>query len=130
MATNTHATVEELLDASFYMQSMLYQRKVDDQFYPELLVHILLQNSPHSSQHKCREEKFCIMFMEQKFIAHLSWRTLTSFALQTLCNICIFRNADQNKLLSASTNLKVKITIMYIQSLLLVNLKYIKNEES
>jgi hypothetical protein len=30
VATNTHATIEELLDASFSMQSMSYQRKVGD----------------------------------------------------------------------------------------------------
>jgi hypothetical protein len=29
-ATNTHATIEELLDASFSMQSVSYQRKVGD----------------------------------------------------------------------------------------------------
>jgi hypothetical protein len=30
VATNTHATIEELLDASFSMRSVSYQRKVDD----------------------------------------------------------------------------------------------------
>jgi hypothetical protein len=29
-ATNTHATIEELLDASFFMRSVSYQRKVGD----------------------------------------------------------------------------------------------------
>jgi hypothetical protein len=29
-ATNTHATIDELLDASFSMRSMTYQRKVGD----------------------------------------------------------------------------------------------------
>jgi hypothetical protein len=29
-ATNTHATIEELLDASFSMRSMSYERKVGD----------------------------------------------------------------------------------------------------
>jgi hypothetical protein len=42
-ALNTH-TIEELLDASFSMQSMSYQMKVDDQFFPELLVS--LKSSP------------------------------------------------------------------------------------
>jgi hypothetical protein len=35
-ATDAHATVEELLDASFSMRFM-YQMKVCDQFFPELL---------------------------------------------------------------------------------------------
>jgi hypothetical protein len=38
IATNTHATVEELLESSFSMLSVSYQRKVDDWFFPELLV--------------------------------------------------------------------------------------------
>jgi hypothetical protein len=29
-AANTHATIEEVLDASFSMRSVSYQRKVDD----------------------------------------------------------------------------------------------------
>jgi hypothetical protein len=38
-ATNTHAAIEELLDASFSVRSVSYQRKVGgDQFFPELLV--------------------------------------------------------------------------------------------
>jgi hypothetical protein len=37
-ATNTHAKIEELLDASFSMRSGLYQRKVGDYFFRELLV--------------------------------------------------------------------------------------------
>jgi hypothetical protein len=37
-ATNTHATIEELLDASFSIRSVSYQRNVGDQFFPELLV--------------------------------------------------------------------------------------------
>jgi hypothetical protein len=37
-ATNTHATIEELLDASFSVQFVLYQRKVGDQFFPEFFV--------------------------------------------------------------------------------------------
>jgi hypothetical protein len=38
-ATNTHATIEEeLLDMSFSMRSVLYQRKVGDWFFPEFLV--------------------------------------------------------------------------------------------
>jgi hypothetical protein len=35
--TNTHATAEELLDMSFSVESMLYQRKVWGSFFPELL---------------------------------------------------------------------------------------------
>jgi hypothetical protein len=35
---NTHATIAELLDASFSMLSMLDERKVGDWFFPELLV--------------------------------------------------------------------------------------------
>jgi hypothetical protein len=37
-ATNRHATIEELLDASSSMRSMSYQRKVGGLFFPELLV--------------------------------------------------------------------------------------------
>jgi hypothetical protein len=37
-ATNTHATVEVLLDALSSMWSESYQMKVADQFFPELLV--------------------------------------------------------------------------------------------
>jgi hypothetical protein len=36
-ATNTHATIE-LLDASFFVRSMVCQRRVDDYFFPGLLV--------------------------------------------------------------------------------------------
>jgi hypothetical protein len=32
VATNTHAAIEELLDASFSMRFVLYQRKVGDYF--------------------------------------------------------------------------------------------------
>jgi hypothetical protein len=38
-ATNAHATIEELLDTSFYMRSVSYQRKLGDYFFPELLVY-------------------------------------------------------------------------------------------
>jgi hypothetical protein len=37
-ATNTHETGGELLDASFSMRSVSYQRKVRDYYFPELLV--------------------------------------------------------------------------------------------
>jgi hypothetical protein len=37
-STNSHATIEELLDASFHMHSVMYQRKVGDLFFPEFLV--------------------------------------------------------------------------------------------
>jgi hypothetical protein len=37
-ATNTHAIIEELLDASFSMWYVSYQRKAGDYFLPELLV--------------------------------------------------------------------------------------------
>jgi hypothetical protein len=37
-ATNRHTAVEGLLDASFSIRSMSYQRKVGDSFFPELLV--------------------------------------------------------------------------------------------
>jgi hypothetical protein len=37
-ATNTQATIEELLDASFSMRSVSYQTKLGDSFCPELLV--------------------------------------------------------------------------------------------
>jgi hypothetical protein len=38
VAVNTHATPEELLGMLFSMQSVSNQRKVGDQFFPELLV--------------------------------------------------------------------------------------------
>jgi hypothetical protein len=41
-ATNAHATIEELFDALFYMMPVSYQRKVGDQFFPELLVSALV----------------------------------------------------------------------------------------
>jgi hypothetical protein len=37
-ATKTHATTEELLDMSFPMRRMSYQRKMSNWFFPELLV--------------------------------------------------------------------------------------------
>jgi hypothetical protein len=37
-ATNTHATIEKLLEASFSMCFASYQRKVCDYFLPEFLV--------------------------------------------------------------------------------------------
>jgi hypothetical protein len=37
-ASNTHAAIEELLDASSYTESVSYQRKIGDWFFPELLV--------------------------------------------------------------------------------------------
>jgi hypothetical protein len=37
-ATNTHATIEELVDASSSMRSVSCQKKVGDYFFPELLV--------------------------------------------------------------------------------------------
>jgi hypothetical protein len=36
-ATNTHATIGELLEASFSMRSVSYQRKGGQHFFPELL---------------------------------------------------------------------------------------------
>jgi hypothetical protein len=38
VAVNTHAAVEELLDVLFSMHFVSNQRKVGDQFFPELLV--------------------------------------------------------------------------------------------
>jgi hypothetical protein len=37
-ATNTQETIGELLDASFSIRSVSYQRKADDYFFPELLI--------------------------------------------------------------------------------------------
>jgi hypothetical protein len=37
-ATNAHATIEELLDESFSVQSMSNQRKAGDYFFQELCV--------------------------------------------------------------------------------------------
>jgi hypothetical protein len=37
-ATNTYATIKEILDASFPLRSVSYQRKVGYCFFPELLV--------------------------------------------------------------------------------------------
>jgi hypothetical protein len=36
-AMNTHATIEEILDVLFYKESVSYQTKVGDYFFPELL---------------------------------------------------------------------------------------------
>jgi hypothetical protein len=36
-ATNTH-TIEELLDVSFYMRTVSYQRRAGEQFSPELII--------------------------------------------------------------------------------------------
>jgi hypothetical protein len=41
-AMNTHETIEELLDASFSMWSVSYQRKVGDWLFTELLVFFLI----------------------------------------------------------------------------------------
>jgi hypothetical protein len=41
LSTNTHAAIEELLDVSFCRQLMLYQRKVGNLFFPELIVYIV-----------------------------------------------------------------------------------------
>jgi hypothetical protein len=41
-ATNTDATIEELLDASFSLRSLSYERKVGDKFFPEFLVSYLI----------------------------------------------------------------------------------------
>jgi hypothetical protein len=38
-AMHTHATIEELLEASISTRSVLYQRKVGNQFFTELLVY-------------------------------------------------------------------------------------------
>jgi hypothetical protein len=45
-ATNTHATIEELLDVSFYMRSVSYQRKIGDQSFPEFLVFLEKLTAP------------------------------------------------------------------------------------
>jgi hypothetical protein len=50
VATNTHATIEELLDTSFPMQSVLYQRKVGNLFFPELLAYFILFTKMISSR--------------------------------------------------------------------------------
>jgi hypothetical protein len=42
-ATNTYATTEELLEASFSIRSVSYQRKEGDYFFPELLVYLYLR---------------------------------------------------------------------------------------
>jgi hypothetical protein len=34
-ATNKHATIEEMLEASFYKRSVSYQRNVGDSLFPE-----------------------------------------------------------------------------------------------
>jgi hypothetical protein len=37
-ATNTRVTTELFLDASFFIQSTLYERKVGNSFFPKILV--------------------------------------------------------------------------------------------
>jgi hypothetical protein len=50
VATNTHATVEQLLEASFSMRCVSYQRKVCGKFFAELLViHYEIQSSVSKS---------------------------------------------------------------------------------
>jgi hypothetical protein len=39
-ATDAQVTIEELLDVSFYMRLVTYQRKVGDWFFPEQLLYI------------------------------------------------------------------------------------------
>jgi hypothetical protein len=52
-ATNTHATIGHLLDTSFSMRSVWYQRKVGDYFFPELLVFFsCVVNVDASDEHK------------------------------------------------------------------------------
>jgi hypothetical protein len=41
-ATNAHATVEEFLEASSSMRSVSYERKAGYQFFPEILVLVLI----------------------------------------------------------------------------------------
>jgi hypothetical protein len=41
-AKNTYATIEELVDASFSMQSVSFKREVDDYIFPELVVYFLI----------------------------------------------------------------------------------------
>jgi hypothetical protein len=41
-ATNSHATIEKLLDASFSVLSVLYEGKVGKYFFPELLVYFMM----------------------------------------------------------------------------------------
>jgi capsule polysaccharide export protein KpsC/LpsZ len=41
-ATNTHGTIEKLLDALFSMRSAEFQMKVREQFLPEILVSFFL----------------------------------------------------------------------------------------
>jgi hypothetical protein len=47
-ATNTHATTNEFLAASFCMRSMPYQRKLGYYFSPEFLVFNLILHSSHT----------------------------------------------------------------------------------
>jgi hypothetical protein len=63
-ATSTRATIE-LLDASFSMRFLSYQRKVGDYFFPALLVFIFLFRTaaPLMQRHEC---KFNICFLTSK----------------------------------------------------------------
>jgi hypothetical protein len=45
LGKNVNVTTEELLDTSFSMRSVSYQRKLGDQFFPELLVYIILMST-------------------------------------------------------------------------------------
>jgi hypothetical protein len=45
-ATNTHAKINELLDASFSMRSVSYQRRVGDSFFPEFLSFVPFHSIP------------------------------------------------------------------------------------
>jgi hypothetical protein len=45
-APHRHATIEELLEASFSMRSVSYQKEICDYFFPELLVVYLFSFFP------------------------------------------------------------------------------------
>jgi hypothetical protein len=85
--TNTHATIEELLHASFSMRHASYQRKVDDQFFPELLVGLLgkrLDMSVFRLKHQWNIfylHKFFVQFnkkMKDLFSVQAEWQLTNS----------------------------------------------------
>jgi hypothetical protein len=85
-ATNTQATIEELLDASFSMRSVSFQREVDDYFFPEILV-----NSNTSTNRKCLDSiKIEFFRLELKTFRYCSFHFVMEIS-KTILSLLIVR---------------------------------------
>jgi hypothetical protein len=83
-ATNTHVTIEELLDVSFYMRFMSHQRKVGDLFFPETVA-FLKKNSVFWDAMPCSPlkdnrcfERTCRLHIQGRRSLHSTCFTLVS----------------------------------------------------